>query len=196
MKPGNYFGKLLISPDYLYDANDDQAKNNLERTILKLNKEEIYVLLDSYHITYESYEHDAAYTIEDLDKMNIPHKEWIVKNLFLRDDKKRNYYLVTVPGYKTINLKKLSEKIPSRKLSFANEESLFELLALKKGHVTPFGILNNTQKNVIVVFDSVLQGQKIGIHPMENTATVFLDFENVIKLIEEYGNPVVMCDID
>ncbi|HEX3037656.1 MAG TPA: prolyl-tRNA synthetase associated domain-containing protein [Oscillospiraceae bacterium] len=163
---------------------------------MKLNKEDTYALLDSYHIAYESYEHDAAYTIEDLDKMNIPHKEWIVKNLFLRDDKKRNYYLVTVPGYKTVDLKKLSEKIPSRKLSFANEEALFELLALKKGHVTPLGILNNTHKNVIVVFDNVLQGQKIGIHPMENTATVFLDFENVVKLIEEHGNPVVMCDID
>lgn len=161
-----------------------------------MNKEDIYALLDSYHIVYEPYEHDAAYTIEDLDEMNIPHKEWIVKNLFLRDDKKRNYYLVTIPGYKTIDLKKLSEKIPSRKLSFTNEDSLFELLALKKGHVTPFGILNNTQKNVIVVFDKVLQGQKIGIHPMENTATVFLDFENVVKLIEEHGNPVVMCDID
>lgn len=161
-----------------------------------MNMEDTYALLDSYHIVYEPYEHDAAYTIEDLDEMNIPHKEWIVKNLFLRDDKKRNYYLVTIPGYKTINLKKLSEKIPSRKLSFANEDSLFELLALKKGHVTPFGILNTTKKNVIVVFDKVLQGQKIGIHPMENTVTVFLDFENVVKLIEEHGNPVVMCDID
>ncbi|MGE4353999.1 MAG: YbaK/EbsC family protein [Oscillospiraceae bacterium] len=52
-------------------------------------------------------------------------------------DKKRNYYLVTVPGHKTINLKSLSEKIPGRKLSFANEEMLLELLALRKGHVTP-----------------------------------------------------------
>lgn len=163
---------------------------------MKLNKEDTYALLDSYHITYESYEHDAAYTIEDLNKMNIPDKELIVKNLFLRDDKKRNYYLVTVPGYKTVDLKKLSEKIPSRKLSFANEESLFELLALKKGHVTPLGILNNIHKNVIVVFDNDLQGQKIGIHPMENTATVFLDFENVVKLIEKHGNPVVMCNIN
>lgn len=69
-----------------------------------------------------------AYYNVDLDALNIPHKEWIVKNLFLRDDKNRKYYLVTVPGYKTIDLKNLSKKIPSCKLSFANEETLSELL--------------------------------------------------------------------
>jgi Ala-tRNA(Pro) deacylase len=168
----------------------------IERMIMELKKEDTYTLFDTRHISYETYEHDAAYTVEDLDALNIPHKEWIVKNLFLCDDKKRNYYLVTVPGYKTINLKSLSEKIPSRKLSFASEETLLELLALRKGHVTPLGVLNNTQKNVIVIFDSILRGQKIGIHPMENTATVFLAFEDVLKLIEDHGNPVIMCNID
>lgn len=161
-----------------------------------MKKEDTYAFLDAHHIAYESYEHEAVYTIEELNAQNIPHKDWIVKNLFLRDDKKRNYYLVTIPGYKTINLKSLSEKIPSRKLSFANEETLFELLSLRKGHVTPLGVLNNTQKNVIVIFDNVLLGQKIGIHPMENTATVYLAFEDVLKLIEDHGNPVIMCNID
>lgn len=159
-------------------------------------KEDIYTLLDARHIVYEACDHAAAYTIEELDALQIPHKEQIVKNLFLRDDKKRNYYLVTVPGYKTVDLKSLSERIGSRKLSFAGEETLWELLKLKKGHVTPFGILNNTEKNVVVVFDSSLQGQRIGIHPMDNTATVFLPLEDVRKLIDEHGNTVIMCGVD
>jgi Ala-tRNA(Pro) deacylase len=152
--------------------------------------------LDEYHLKYEAYEHPAVYTIEEMDALDIPHKDLIVKNLFLRDDKKKNFYLVTVNGHKTIDLKSLSEKIPSRKLSFANEEKLIEMLSLEKGHVTPLGVLNNEEKNVIVVFDSSLRGQKIGIHPMENTATVFIAFEDVHKLIKEHGNPVVMCDLD
>jgi len=161
-----------------------------------LTKKDTYALFDGCHINYEAYEHDAAYTIEDLDALNIPHKEWIVKNLFLRDDKKKNYYLVIIPGHKTVNLKHLSESIPSRKLSFASEEMLLELLSLKKGHVTPLGVLNNVQKNVIVIFDNSLQGQKIGIHPMENTATVFLAFEDVCKLVADHGNSVIICNID
>lgn len=160
------------------------------------DKKGTYALLDKYHFTYEAYEHPAVYTIEELDMLNIPHKEQIVKNLFLRDDKKKNYYLVTVPGHKIVNLKSLSERIHSRKLSFASKEKLQEFLMLEKGHVTPIGVLNNLQKNVIVVFDNSLRGQQIGIHPMENTATVFLALEDVMKLIEDHGNAVVMCDFD
>lgn len=158
-----------------------------------LNKETLYALLDRHQFGYEVYDHPAVYTIEEMDALDIPHKEQVVKNLFLRDDKKRNYYLVTVPGHKTINLKRLGEKIPSRKLSFANEENLFEMLMLHKGQVTPLGVLNNAQKNVTVVFDQELRGTRIGIHPMENNATVFIAFEDVLKLIEEHGSPVVLC---
>lgn len=160
------------------------------------DKKDIYAFLDEQHVVYEAYEHPAAYTIEELDALHIPNKELIVKNLFLRDDKKKSYYLVTVPGYKTVNLKSLSEKISSRKLSFASEEKLKEFLMLEKGHVTPIGVLNNVQKNVTVVFDKSLQGQRIGIHPLENTATIFLAFEDVRKLIEEHENSVVMCEFE
>ena len=161
-----------------------------------LDKKDVYDLLNKYQFIYETYEHSAVYTIEELNALNLPDSEKVVKNLFLRDDKKRNYYLVTVPGHKTVNLKTLSERIPSRKLSFANEESLRELLMLEKGHVTPLGALNNEQKNVIVVFDKSLQNQRIGIHPMENTATVFIAFQDVEKLIKAHGNTIIMCDLD
>ena len=161
-----------------------------------LDKKGTYALLEKYNFSYAVYEHPAVYSIEELAALNIPYKEQIVKNLFLRDDKKKNYYLVTVPGHKTVNLKSLSERMHSRKLSFASEEKLRELLLLEKGHVTPIGVLNNVQKNVIAVFDNGLRGQQIGIHPMENNATVFLAFEAVVKLVQDHGNPVVMCDFD
>lgn len=112
----------------------------------------------------------------------------------MRDDRKKNFYLVSVPGHRSINLKTLAERIPSRKLSFASEADLWEWLRLEKGHVTPLGVLNDEQKDVIVVFDRALRGQQIGIHPMENTATIFLAFEDVRRLVEEHGNPVVLCD--
>ena len=89
----------------------------------------------------------------------------------------------------------LSQKIPSRKLSFANENELKDYLSLEKGHVTPLGILNNSDKNVIMVFDNELKDEKIGIHPMENTATIFVEFNDILKLIEDHENKVVFCNI-
>ncbi|MCG7377610.1 prolyl-tRNA synthetase associated domain-containing protein [Paenibacillus sp. ACRSA] len=161
-----------------------------------LDKQGFYHLLDSHNINYESIEHPAVYTMEEIFSYQIPHTEHIVKNLFLRDDKKRNYYLVTIAGTKSVDLRSLSETIPSRKLSFASEKDLVELLRLEKGHVNPMGVFNNIQQNVTVVFDKDLVGQQIGIHPMENTATVFLEFEDVKALITAHGSNIVMCDVD
>ncbi|MDQ0171631.1 prolyl-tRNA synthetase associated domain-containing protein [Paenibacillus tundrae] len=161
-----------------------------------LDKQGFYQLLDSHNINYESIEHPAVYTMEEIFSFQIPHTEHIVKNLFLRDDKKRNYYLVIIAGTKSVDLRSLSETIPSRKLSFASEKDLLELLRLEKGHVNPMGVFNNTQQNVTVVFDKDLVGQKMGIHPMENTATVFLEFEDVKALITAHGSSIVMCDVD
>jgi len=92
-------------------------------------------------------------------------------------------------------LKSLSIQIKSRRLSFANDQCLEKFLGLKPGNVTPLGILNNEQRNVIVVFDSDLKGEIVGIHPMENTATVFLLVEDLLPLIQNHGNTVIICDI-
>ena len=161
-----------------------------------MDKQATYTLLNQAHIPYAVYEHPPVYTIADLDALHLPQAERIVKNLFLRDDRKKNFYLVSVPGHRSINLKTLAERIPSRKLSFASEADLWEWLRLEKGHVTPLGILNDEQGKVIAVFDRALQGRQIGIHPMENTATIFLSFEEVLRLVEEHGNPVMLCNFE
>ena len=160
-----------------------------------LNKDDIYKLLDENNVSYEKYEHIPVFTIEEMDAVEVPHKEWIVKNLFLRDDKKRNYYLVTLLGHKKVDLKELSQKIPSRRLSFASEDKLKELLSLEKGHVTPLGILNNEQKNVKLVIDDELEDKKIGVHPLANTATAFIAVRDIIKLAKTHGNEIIMCQI-
>lgn len=160
-----------------------------------MTKNEVYDFLTSQKIAYQSFEHAAVFTMEELYAQDIPNKNRIVKNLFLRDDKKRNYYLVVVTGDKQTNLKQLSQTIPSRKLSFAKEPELKDFLGLEPGHVTPLGILNNREKNVMVVFDEELKGHDIGIHPMENTATIFLSFDDIYKIVEEHGNPLTVCKI-
>ncbi|MEA5059661.1 Prolyl-tRNA editing protein ProX [bioreactor metagenome] len=161
-----------------------------------LSKQDIYDLLDKHGIIYAPYAHSAVYTMEEMDALPIPHKELVVKNLFLRDDRKKVYYLVTLPGHKTVSFKMLANRIPSRPLSFASEEKLQELLMLQKGHVTPFGLLNDARQTVVMVFDKSLQGQRVGIHPLENNATVFLALDDLITLLEEHGNPVILCNLD
>ena len=104
---------------------------------------DVYKYLESNHIEYELIRHEAAYTIEEIEKMNIKGYEYVVKNLFVRDDKKRHYYLIVVKKDAVVNMKELQSKINSRRLSFASEEDLKKYLSLSHGEVTPLGIFND-----------------------------------------------------
>ncbi len=156
-----------------------------------MGKQELYALLTSRSIPYQAFAHAAVHTIEQLQALDIPDHENILKNLFLRDQKKKNYYLVSIPGHKSANLKELDKKLGSGKLSFASEEDLFRYLGLRKGQVSPLGVLNDAEKRVVAVFDEALQGRTVGIHPLDNTATIFMAFSDVVRLVEEHGNRTV-----
>ena len=60
-----------------------------------MNKQEIYEYLNQQHIWYEVTEHKAVYNMEDLSDVEIPYPQADAKNLFVRDNKKQNYYLIT-----------------------------------------------------------------------------------------------------
>lgn len=65
-----------------------------------------------------------------------------------------------------------------------------EKLGLYRGAVTPFGILNNEEKDVIVYFDKDYEHGVMGIHPCDNTATVFIGTRDVVKLLKAHGNEI------
>ena len=142
------------------------------------------------NIPYQLWEHPAVYTIEEMDALDLPAPEAVVKNLFLRDDKKRAYYLVVMPEDKPANLKELRRSLESRPLRFASEDDLDAILGLRAGAVTPFGVLNDEERRVTVVFDEELRSYRgIGIHP-NNTATLHVALGDLLAIIEEQGNPV------
>lgn len=156
-----------------------------------IGKKEIYELLNDAQIPYESMEHEAVYTMEEMDRLGITKKGTVCKNLFLRDAKGKKHYLLCVPEERKIELKTLHEKIGSTKLSFASAERLEKYLGVQQGCVSPLGILNDEVRNVTVIFDSVLLGEaQVGVHPNDNTATIWLSFENLYRLIREHGNEV------
>ncbi len=113
-----------------------------------MNKTETYQYLDAHGVSYEAVEHPAIFTVEESEALGLSHSEAGAKNLFLRDDKKRNYYLVTMRKNLTVDLKQIQQMIGSRRLSFASEEALREILQLERGSVTPLGLLNDEKRKV------------------------------------------------
>ena len=161
-----------------------------------MNKQELYQFLDERKIEYSVIEHAPVYTVEEAEKLCLPHPEAGAKNLFLRDDKKRNYYLLTVRDALPIDLKQFQERIGSRRLSFASEEDLMRFLALKKGAVTPFGVLNDIECAVQVYIDAYFENKQISVHPNENNATVYLAANDLVELLREHGNRVEYIELE
>ncbi len=149
------------------------------------NEQEVYDILNSLEIEYVRYVHRPIYTVNEAKELDIliPGKK--CKNLFLRNGKGDINYIVILDEEKRVNLKLLAKQIGSTRLSFASEERLFKNLRLTPGSVTPFGIINDVNRDVIVLIDRDLINEKlVNFHPNVNTVTIgisYIDFEKFIK---------------
>ena len=68
-----------------------------------------------------------------------------IKNLYLRDNKKRNYLIVAEQD-RVIDLKALHQKLG--RLSFGSAFRLMENLGVRPGAVTPLSMINGVKSNV------------------------------------------------
>lgn len=164
--------------------------DHTRRTIMTRN--ELLQMMDQKGIGYEITEHVPVFTIEQMMEADLPYPDSIAKNLFVRDDKKRNYYLITVQEERKISLKEFQEQFGTRKLSFASENDLMIILGLIKGAVTPFGLLNDKEHIVKFYIGKEFIDRKLGIHPLENTATVWMQTNDLLKMLKEQGNTVTV----
>ncbi len=156
-----------------------------------LTKADIYRLLDERGLEYEAVEHPPVFTVEEAERLaKLPFSAHEAKNLFLRDPKHRNYYLVTVPDHKQVDLKVLQERLGSKRLSFASADDLAEKIGIYPGSVTPFAALNDETRTVQVALDADFERWGwIGCHPCSNTASVHVRTADLEALLREHGSP-------
>lgn len=156
-----------------------------------LTKPHLYDLFSQRGLWFEVTEHPAVFNMAEVSEVPLPYPESNAKNLFLRDDKKTHYYVVTVKGDARVNLKHLRKTLGSRPLTFASSEDLATKLGLFPGAVTPLGLLNNDERDVTLLVDERLATPDlIGLHPNDNTATVWMKTTDLMALIREHGNEV------
>lgn len=162
-----------------------------------MNKQEVYAFLKSQNIPFEVTEHKAVFNMEELNSVDLPYPSADAKNLFVRDDKKKNYYLITVHGDKRVDLKEFRKAHGLRNLSFASAEDLFAILQLTPGSVTPLGLLNDPDNKVKFFLDKGFLEEPglIGVHPNDNTATVWLKTADLLRLIREHGNEIETVEL-
>lgn len=156
----------------------------------------VHSVLDQLKIPFVRYEHPPVFTVEEAEThwTDIPGAH--CKNLFLRNKKGNRHYLVILPVNKQADLKHLTRTLGVDRLSFASPERLRRFLGLKPGAVSPFGLINDIRREVVVVIDrGLLEADSIGFHPNDNAVTLNLDFRDFERFLKFCGNRIIYQDI-
>ncbi len=144
--------------------------------------------LESKGISFKVFTHPPVYTVEEAKKYSQDIRGIHSKNLFLKDKKSKQFYLIIISADKKANMDELG-MIVNNKLKFANEDDLKELLGLTPGAVSPFGLINDTEHKVEVLIDkAVWESEYVSFHPNVNTESLELKTGDFHKYLESIGN--------
>ena len=158
--------------------------------------EDLFARLDSLGIAHKTHEHPPLFTVEESKRLRGTLPGGHCKNLFLRD-KKRNLFLLVVLEDRPIDLKSLRHALgASGNLSFGQPELLLEVLGVAPGAVTPFALINDTERRVTVFLDKgMLALDPLNYHPLSNTQTTAIAPKDLVKFIESCGHTLKTIDL-
>lgn len=156
---------------------------------MPLTPDDLLAHLAALDIGTNTVNHPALFTVAQSRELRGRIEGGHTKNLFLKDKKDR-IWLVVAPEDARIDLKRLHEKIGSARLSFGKPELLVETLGVQPGSVTPFGVVNDTERRVTVVLDEALMRHDLlNFHPLTNEATTTIARADLIAFLEASGHP-------
>ncbi len=147
--------------------------------------------LDAMQVSYTLHEHKAVYTCDDMDELDEGIPGLACKNLLLKDQKSKRFFLFVLPAIKKADLKKVCEIVEEKKVSFANADNLREKMGLEPGSVSPFGLLNDEHAEVQVYIDEeVYHADVVSFHPNRNTASLELTSEMFRKFLNSLRHKI------
>ncbi|MEG0291905.1 MAG: YbaK/EbsC family protein [Anaerovoracaceae bacterium] len=156
----------------------------------------VYEILDKLEIDYKVSRHQAMFTMADAALEGYYQEGLNMKNLVLKDKKTKTYYMVVIEDGNRLDLKRFKAVTGwSNKVSFVNDEELFELLGIHQGSCSIFNLINDIENKVVLVFEKTIGeaslDEQMSFHPNINTATVSLKKKDVIKFLEWKGCNVI-----
>jgi len=159
------------------------------------NRNQVFEVLKKLDIPFQVYEHPPLDTIEialkywkDIDAMHC-------KNLFFRNHKGNRHYLVIIKDTTPFSIHSLEKKLKQGKLTFSSEKRLMKYLGVTPGSVSPFGLINDKEHHVHLFMDGQLQkATKISFHPNDNTASLVINYYDLLKFLEAMGNSYEFID--
>ena len=152
-------------------------------------QKELYRLLGQLDIEFEYHEHPPLATIEDAKIHWADYNSGRCKNIFFRNHKGDRHYLVVLEHLRQLNIRDLEQRLRQGKLTFASDKRLKKYLGVEPGSVSPFGLINDTEKHVHLFIDEKLKEfDRLTFHPNINTASLVISSSDFRKFLEYTGN--------
>ena len=161
------------------------------------SSDDLFGRLRDLGILHKTYQHPPLFTVEQSKAQRGILDGSHIKNLFLRD-KKRRMWLVTVEEERVVDLKKLRHTLGAQgNLSFGSAELLMEVLGVVPGAVTPFAIINDLETRVTLVLDqAILRQDLVNAHPLRNDMTTAVAALDLLKFAAAEAHAPVILDFD
>ena len=133
-------------------------------------------------------EHEPALTTEQADRFIEGIEGVRTKMMFLTNKKKRNFYLVIMDDAKRLDMDVFKDIVEEKQIKMASAETLNDKMMLPPGVVSPFGLLNNRDKDIQVYFDQeIVSEERMCFHPNTNEKTIFIKTEDLFSFLKAIG---------
>ena len=154
-----------------------------------IGQEIVYSKLKELNVNYEYFESPKDYETEDdrsfFDKINAIR----CKNLFLRNHKGNQHYLVISKFYSEFKVKIIEDHFKKGKISFASEKRMDKWIKTKPGAVSLFSLFNDTENHTHVFIDEELkQSEYLTFLPNMHNAILKISNSDFVKILEKSGN--------
>ena len=144
--------------------------------------------LNELGITFQIVEHEPALTTEQADHFIEGIEGVRTKTMFLTNKKKRNFYLVIMDDAKRLDMDVFKDIVEEKQIKMASAETLNDKMMLPPGVVSPFGLLNNKDKDIHVYFDQeIVSEERMSFHPNTNEKTIFVNTQDLFTFLKELG---------
>ena len=144
--------------------------------------------LQELGITFDVVEHPPVFTTEQADSYIEGLEGVRTKSMFLTNKKKTQYYLLIMGDKKRLDMADFKVQVGANRIRMASADSLAEKMQLSPGTVSPFGLLNNDEKDILVYFDKDIVSEDImTFHPNTNEKTIFISTTDLFKFLQDLG---------
>ncbi len=140
--------------------------------------------LTDLSIPFQIVYHPPTLDIKEADEYIKDYEGVRTKSLLLTDQKKRKFFLFVLDEEKPLDLKKLAEMLEVKRLKFASDATIKEKIDLVAGVVSPFGLLNNKERDILFLLDTDIKDLILTFHPNECNQTIFIHFDDLVQFLE------------